>query len=210
MRPRRRLRPQHRSTRLERIAQYIIVVYMLSTRPAHDLRLHILEARPRQGRSSSSRRALFPLYLLQIIYLHLGAARPGLALEGSGFLPFYVPVLAGACVAFLAFEERCALGYSTARRAGPHSSHNSCDDRGGRHRGVALQRLRKHDCECRRRGPSHHHHQQTRYAIGTTTQELQKPSFPFLFASFGLELHLLPLAWLIFSCLQASAEERAE
>ncbi|MDE1865603.1 MAG: hypothetical protein KGH94_03135 [Candidatus Micrarchaeota archaeon] len=42
---------------------------------------------------------------------------------------------------------------------------------------------------------------QIAYAVGSTTQELQKPTFSFLYASFGLGLYLVPIGIILFLLL---------
>ena len=48
------------------------------------------------------------------------------------------------------------------------------------------------------------------YAVGATTQELQKPTFSFLYASFSLALYLAPIGVLLFLLLNKRLDGREE
>jgi hypothetical protein len=142
--------------------------------------------------------ALFIVFLLQNLYLHFGAARSGLALEGWSFLIFYIPVMAFALLAYMIMRKgRVGLLHKPIWRAigaavvilivagavgivfkGAVGTIASSA-------GVSVP-------------VSTSQSNSIAYAVGATTQELQKPSFSFLFASFGLQLYLLFIGVLAF------------
>jgi len=142
---------------------------------------------------------LFLAYLLEHIYGWLGLARTGLLLIDSSFFVFYVPMLVGCFLAWYASknpERFKILDYSRARvlimavivlaivavaaitfKSGVANLTNA----------VSLTNTNLAQSS----GPAANSTLST--AIGTTTQELQRASFNFLFTSFGMQLFLAPI-----------------
>lgn len=181
---------------------YIIVIYMLSL--ALLALYSFVSWKPELSKSILIfAGALFSVYILQNIYLALHAARTGLALDGTTFLAFYLPLLAisalsywlirrgrvgilhtgtgraaifiGAAVVLLLIVAVAFGGYikTIASAAGVSAPPTS----------TTLNTTNATSIS---------------YAVGSTTQELQKPSFSFLFASFGLALYLAPIGLILF------------
>ncbi len=179
-------------------AQYIVAVYMLS------LVLLIVYAfiswKPELMKAVLVFTAgLFALYLLQNIYVYLHGARLGIVLQGNGFLPFYLPLLALAVLAFW-FMRRGRIGLL-------HSS------LGRTIAAIVVIAIVAVAIAVVFRGyigiianvagisVGAAQNQTIGTAVGATTQELQKPSFQFLFASFELELYLVFIGALAFAFL---------
>ncbi|HUY70101.1 MAG TPA: STT3 domain-containing protein [Candidatus Baltobacteraceae bacterium] len=143
---------------------------------------------------------LFLAYLLEHIYGWLGLARTGLLLIDSSFFVFYVPILVGCFLAWYTAKSQDRfrmLEYARMRiliaaiaivavvvigavtfNSGAATLTNA----------IALTNTNVAQSSA---GAAANSTLST--AIGTTTQELQKASFNFLFTSFGLELFLAPI-----------------
>jgi asparagine N-glycosylation enzyme membrane subunit Stt3 len=178
---------------------YIIVVYMLSL--ALLALWSFISWKPDLARAALIFiGALAALYILQSIYLALHAIRPGLSLEGISFLAFYIPLLLGAMLVFwLTKRGRVGVLHSRAGRVGIvvvatvavllvlAVTFGSYITTIAEASGVYAPPV-----------PTNINATTISYAIGSTTQELQKPTFSFLFASFGLGLYLAPIGVIMF------------
>lgn len=142
---------------------------------------------------------LFALYLLQSIYLALHGIRVGLTLEGTQFLAFYIPLLLGAGITYWIIRRgRVGVLHSAGGRALFAAvvaiilavvvavAFSGYINQIATASGVSPAVVN---------GTSA---QNIAYAVGSTTQELQKPSFSFLYASFILELYLMPIGIVLF------------
>ena len=173
---------------------YIVAIYMLSLVLLTALFIHILEARAlKDGPDIHCRPlpALSPPERLRRAGRGAGRA----ALEGNSFLAFYIPILLGAVVVFwLTKRGRIGVLHSPhGQGVGRHysNSHSGawrswCWPSGATSATIATAAGVVRAGE--RRASNHSN---ISYAVGVTTQELQKPSFSFLFASFELGLYLL-------------------
>jgi asparagine N-glycosylation enzyme membrane subunit Stt3 len=169
---------------------YVVAIYMLSL--VMLLLYAFISWKPELSRTVLIFTAtLFLLYLLQSAYVALGGARPGI-LEGNSFLVFYLPVLVGAIGAFwLTKRGRIGMLHSPMGRAlaaiivivivGAAV--------GVTFKGYIGTLATVAGVSAPATGSSNSTN--IEYAVGATTQELQKPSFSFLFASFELGLYLL-------------------
>lgn len=193
---------------------YIIVVYMFSL--ALLTIYSFISWKPGLARSALIfTAALFAVYLLQSIYLSLHAARTGLALDGSSFLAFYIPVLVGTILVYWVIGRgRVGVLHSPSGRAAVaaivalamlavvgalFSGYVRTITNAS---GVTQPGTANATNTANETGIS--------YAIGSTTQELQKPSFQFLFASFGLEMYLMPIGIIMFLLLNRRIDGRDE
>lgn len=141
---------------------------------------------------------LFLLLPLQLSYIGLKGARPGFILDGISFLPFYIPVLAAAALSFLVLKKMMhgfmlgkvnrlilvivfavlVLGAMAITLKGYVSTLGTISGT------VAASQTNQTQAQSN--------------AIGTTTQELQKPSTLFIFASFNLQTMLAPIGLIMF------------
>lgn len=146
--------------------------------------------------------AFFLCGVFQEIYILLGGARYYSQLVGSGFLIFYIPILMLAVLTYVITEHRLSGIFGTSMNrlifaalislAGIFiifiSFHSYIANLGV---GLAITQT-----------PTTNSSSQNitaiNYAVSSTTQELQKPSYSFLFASFSLQLFLAPIGIILF------------
>jgi hypothetical protein len=155
--------------------------------------------------------ALFIVFLLQNIYLYLHAIRPDLSLVGFSFLAFYIPILVGSLLAYWLIKRgRVGIFHTLKGRiltavliavifgaivaVAFHGYVTGIATASGVYVPPANSSLGTN----------------LAYAIGSTTQELQKPTFGFLFASFGMALYLGPLAIILFLLFNRRFDGREE
>lgn len=128
---------------------------------------------------------LFISYMLINLYVALGTARPGLALAGASFFLLFAPLLAFGLAAYYLHGRRLPLVGSVR----------------GRFVLICIAALVVALLILVVAGSFVGSIYQTVVGttnIGATTQELAKPSFDFLFYSFGIGLYLAPIGILLF------------
>ncbi|MDE1811146.1 MAG: hypothetical protein KGH66_03830, partial [Candidatus Micrarchaeota archaeon] len=145
---------------------------------------------------------LFLAYFLEHVYGWLGLARTGLLLIDTSFFAFYVPILAACFGAWYVAknpERFGALRYPRGRMllvAGAIVAVLAVMAITFNYGAAALTNaiaLTSSNAAQAAVGTANATNSTLSAAIGTTTQELQKASFNFLFTSFSMQLFLAPI-----------------
>jgi asparagine N-glycosylation enzyme membrane subunit Stt3 len=194
---------------------YAVAVYLLS------VAMIVLYAFIKGSRQLSRKALIFAVgmiatYLLQNAYVALGAGNPGLLLQGNSFLVFYIPVLAIAVLAYFVIDRKVAFFGSAVKRAVfvlaaiavigiivvvafPNVVNNIA---------VASGVIAPQSTATNQSTTNQSSNANIAHAVGTTTQELQQPSYGFLFSSFGLQLYLAPIGVVAFILASAYIERK--
>ncbi len=143
---------------------------------------------------------LFLTFILESIYGSLHGTRLGLPFEGITFVAFYVPLFIGIAFAYYALRKMRHINLLSSKKGRAIISAAIFVI------GIIFITVAFHQYVAQMLTASGTTSPTSTKAtannigsaVGSTTQELQKPSFDFLFASFGLQLILAPIGIVAF------------
>ncbi|MDE1833631.1 MAG: hypothetical protein KGH58_04400, partial [Candidatus Micrarchaeota archaeon] len=155
---------------------------------------------------------LFLAYLLEHVYGWLGLARTGLLLIDTSFFAFYVPLLIGCFLAWHSAKNHGRYDILTYRRARVFMvgiallaivvAMAVTFNHGVSELTNAIALTNTNVAQAQQASNS-----TLNTAIGTTTQELQKASFNFLFTSFSMQLFLAPIGVALYLIVRRRADQ---